>query len=122
MKDILNIEEIKKQLTIFAEKREWNKFHSPKNLVMAAGVEMAEIIEIFQWITEEESFKIKDSADLKTQVSHEIADVFLYLIRLADILNIQLNQSLIDKININEKKYPLNLVKGSSKKYNQYKK
>lgn len=103
-------------LSKFAKERDWEQFHSPKNLVMALTGEVGELVECFQWLKEEESF----SPDKLDEVKDEMADVFLYLIRLADILEIDLFECSRQKIKKNEKKYPKDKVKGSNKKYNEY--
>ena len=100
----------------FASDRNWEQFHSPKNLAMALTGEVGELIEHFQWLKEEDSFMPED----KKGVEEEIADVFLYLLRLSDRLDIDLLKVSEEKIKKNEKKYPVDLVKGSSKKYNEY--
>lgn len=115
----MDIEQIKQKLRDFAEMREWNQYHSPKNLASAISVESAELLEIFQWLSEEESknLTLKD----KSKVEQEVADVFLYLIRLADKLDINLLNVAERKIAINEMKYPVELSKGNAKKYTEFK-
>lgn len=120
MSDIMDIDLLKKRLTEFAEAREWKKFHSPKNLSMALAVEAGELLEIFQWYTEEESSDVKDDPLTKEKVSHELADIILYLTRIADQLNINLNEAVLNKLTINHRKYPIAKVKGSAKKYTEY--
>lgn len=115
----MDIEQIKQKLRDFAEMREWDQYHSPKNLASAISVESAELLEIFQWLSEEESknLTLKD----KSKVEQEVADVFLYLIRLADKLDINLLDVAERKIAINEAKYPVELSKGNAKKYTEFK-
>jgi dCTP diphosphatase len=113
-----DFDEIKDYLREFAEKREWTQFHSPKNLAMALSVEVAELLEHFQWLTEEQSKNIPPE---KLQpIADEIADVQLYLIRLADQLNVNILQAIAEKTLKNEAKYPVEKVKGSAKKYDEY--
>ncbi len=121
MTDKIDVEKIKKMLAEFAEARDWEKFHSPKNLCMAIAGESGELLEIFQWMTEKESIQVKNQPELAEQVSHELADIILYIIRMADLLDIDLNASIQTKMAINNKKYPVERVKGSAKKYDQYK-
>lgn len=102
----------------FSEERDWDKFHSPKNVAMALTVEAAELQECFQWLTEEESSSL--TAKQITAVRDEIADVQLYLIRLASKLNIDIEKACWQKLEKNAKKYPAHVVKGSAKKYNEY--
>jgi dCTP diphosphatase len=112
------INQIKLRLRQFAEEREWDQFHSPKNLSMALIVEAAELVEHFQWLTEEQSRSLeKKHLD---KVKEELADIQIYLIRIADKLNIDLLDSVKHKIEANAKKYPSEKVRGSSKKYTEY--
>ncbi len=120
MADTIDVEQVKKMLAAFAKARDWEKFHSPKNLSMAIAGESGELLEIFQWMTEQESTQAKNEPELIEQVSHELADIILYAIRMADLLSINLNASIQGKIAINNEKYPADRVKGSAKKYNQY--
>jgi len=112
-----NLEELKLQLRQFAEERDWDQFHSPKNLSMALSVEAAEIVEHFQWLTEEQSKNL--SQDKLEKVGNELADTFIYLIRLADKLGIDLLAATENKIEINQGKYPVGKAKGNAKKYTE---
>ena len=100
----MNILEIQKQLEEFANDRNWNQFHNPKNLVMALSVEASELVEIFQWLTPEQSDLIMDSSESE-HVKEEMADVLIYLIRLADKLNVNLEDAVVEKIVKNGKKH-----------------
>jgi len=115
----MNLPDIQQRLRKFAEDRNWEQFHSPKNLSMALAAEAAELLEIFQWLTEEESKDIINSEEEIVQVKKEIADVFIYLIRLADKLNIDIEKEVLAKIALNEKKYPVDLSKNNAVKYNR---
>lgn len=106
------------KLRDFAEERDWEQFHSPKNLSMALAVESAELLEQFQWLTEAQSSAL-DQKQLD-RVEEEIADVFLYLLRLADVLGLDMISAAEKKLIKNAKKYPVEKVKGSSKKYDEY--
>jgi len=112
------IEELKLKLKEFAQVRDWEQFHSPKNLSMALSVEVSELVEHFQWMTEAQS------ADLSPQrhaaVAFEMADIFIFLLRLSDQLNVDLMEITKRKMELNNKRYPVDKVKGSSKKYNEY--
>ncbi|MBN5151514.1 nucleotide pyrophosphohydrolase [Stenotrophomonas pavanii] len=103
----------------FAEARDWAQFHSPKNLVMALSGEVGELNEIFQWMTEADSFKAASSEATANSVRDEIADVALYLIRLSDVLGIDLNEAVSSKLVMNAAKYPVDLSRGVSTKYNK---
>jgi len=115
-----DLEQIKTRLRTFATDRDWEQFHSPKNLVMALSVEVAELMEHFQWLTEENS-KILSGSKLE-EITDEIADVQLYLIQLADKLGVDILDASNNKIGKNEAKYPADKVRGSSRKYTEYKK
>lgn len=113
-----DFDELRERLARFAAERDWDKFHSPKNLSMALIAEAAELVEHFQWLTEEQSFNVPP-AKLK-EVETELADVLIYLVRTADKLGIDLLQAARHKIELNEKKYPSEKVRGSAKKYTEY--
>lgn len=115
----MDIKAIQKKIAIFAEERDWEQFHNPKNLSMALAVEAAELLEIFQWLTEEQSKDIINSEKSMAHVKEEIADVFLFLARLADKLDIDIEKVALDKIEINRIKYPIELSKGNAEKYNR---
>jgi NTP pyrophosphatase (non-canonical NTP hydrolase) len=104
-----------RQLRDFAADRDWDQFHSPKNLASALSVEAAELLEPFQWLTEEQSRNL--SPEKREAVRKEIADVLIYLIRLADKLDIDLLQAARDKIVENAAKYPVEKSRGSARKY-----
>src|SRR5437867_812602 len=101
----------------FAADRDWDQFHSPKNLASALCVEAAELLEHFQWLTDRES-KSLSTATLQ-KVQGEMGDVLLYLIRLADKLNVNLLEAARNKIEINARKYPAAKARGNSRKYTE---
>lgn len=107
--------ELRDQLRQFAEDRDWDQFHSPKNLASALAVEAAELLEPFQWLTEAQSQALSD--EQSTAVRQEMADVLIYLVRLADKLNVDLTAVARDKIAENAAKYPIGKVRGSARKY-----
>jgi NTP pyrophosphatase (non-canonical NTP hydrolase) len=108
---------LREALREFAAARDWEQFHSPKNLAMALSVEAAELLEHFQWLTEEGSRGLaKDELD---KVGEEMADVLLYLIRLADKLDVDLLQAAARKMQLNAAKYPADKARGNSIKYTQ---
>jgi len=111
-----SLEQIKTRLREFAAERDWDQFHSPKNLAMALIVEAAELVEHFQWLTEEQSQSLPP--DKLAEVEQEIADIQIYLIRLADKLGVDMEKAVNAKIELNEKKYPAEKVRGSALKYN----
>ena len=111
MKDLI------RELREFAKERDWEQFHSPKNLAMALVVEAAEIVEHLQWLTEEQSKNLPP--DKLAEIKEEIADVLIFLTNLADKLGIDPLEAAKDKIEKNKKKYPVEKAKGSAKKYNE---
>jgi dCTP diphosphatase len=111
-------QDLEERLRNFAEERDWDQFHSPKNLSMALITEAAELVEHFQWLTEKESTLIQ--GDKLEAVRMELADIQIYLIRIADKLNVDLLDAVDKKIAINEQKYPVDKVKGQNKKYTEY--
>ena len=114
----MNIKEIQEKLAKFAEERDWDQFHSPKNLVMALTSEVGELNELFQWLTEGQS-SIKDDSSKTDEIRQEIADIFIYVLRLAAKLDIEIEEAVREKIEINAKKYPIDLAKGNATKYNR---
>lgn len=110
--------DLRDKLRQFAAERDWDQFHSPKNLAVALSVEASELLEHFQWLTDEQSTRMPpEKRDL---VRDEMADVLLYLIRLADKLGVDLLDAAAQKIDKNAIKYPAGLVRGSMKKYSDY--
>lgn len=109
--------QIRDRLRDFAAVRDWNQFHSPKNLAIALSVEAAELLEHFQWMPDQDSLTMPP--DKLSRIDEEVADVFLYLVRLADILNIDLIQAANRKIEANSRKYPVEKARGSAKKYTE---
>jgi NTP pyrophosphatase (non-canonical NTP hydrolase) len=102
----------------FAEERDWDQFHTPKNLSAALCVEAAELLEHFQWVQRGDAAEL-GGAKLE-QVRHEMADVLVYLVRLADKLDIDLNAAVRDKMVLNRAKYPADKVRGDARKYSEY--
>jgi len=110
---------LKKQIQDFAEDRDWEKYHSPKNLAIGLNVESSELLEIFLWLTEDESKKLNERqlANLK----QEIGDVMIYLTSLAGKFDFDPIECAKEKIELNKVKYPAKIVKGSARKYTDYK-
>jgi len=102
----------------FAQDRDWEQFHSPKNLTMALSVEVSELLEHFQWMPDQASYALGEAK--QQLVAYEMADVFIYLLRLSDQLNVDLMSVTREKMKINDERYPVSKVKGSSKKYSEY--
>ncbi len=112
------LEQLKHRLREFAAERDWEQFHSPKNLSMALIAEAAELVEHFQWLTEVQSAQLP--AEKLREVETELADILIYLIRMADRLGVDLIAAAQRKIAINEAKYPADKVRGRSNKYTEY--
>jgi dCTP diphosphatase len=110
--------ELQRRLAAFAAARDWDQFHSPKNLAMALSVEASELLEEFQWLTEEQSSTL--DAERRERVRLEMADVLIYLVRLADKLGVDLMRAAHDKLALNEHKYPAERVRGDARKYTEY--
>jgi NTP pyrophosphatase (non-canonical NTP hydrolase) len=113
----VNIDDLAARLRAFARDRDWEQFHAPKNLAMALAVEASELMEHFQWLTERQSAELSPAA--KEQVATELADVFIYTVRLADRLGVALEPAVEAKILANAAKYPIEKSRGSAKKYSQ---
>jgi NTP pyrophosphatase (non-canonical NTP hydrolase) len=103
----MSIADLQRQLREFAAERDWEQFHSPKNLVMALVGEAGELTELFQWLTPDESVRVMDDAASADRVRDEIADVLAYLLRLSDVLGVDLEEALAAKIIKNAAKYPI---------------
>lgn len=115
MKDL---EAIRQCVAKFAAERDWDQFHSPKNLAMALSVEVAELMEHFQWLSEAQSGDLDEST--RAAVADEIADVQVYLVRIADSVGVDILSAVATKMEKNAQKYPADKVRGSAKKYNAY--
>jgi dCTP diphosphatase len=112
-----DLEGLRTQLRAFAAARDWEPFHSPKNLAMALSGEAAELLEVFQWLTEEQSHRL--DAQARSAAADEVADVLLYLVRIADKLDLDLLAEAQRKLADNERRYPVDKARGSAKKYTE---
>jgi NTP pyrophosphatase (non-canonical NTP hydrolase) len=113
------MEDLKNRLRQFANDRNWDQFHSPKNLAMALSGEAGELLEIFQWLKEDETIASNISPKNLERVKEELADIFIYLIRIADKLDVDLVREANIKIEKNSEKYPVDLSRGNAIKYNR---
>jgi len=111
------LESLRDELRSFAAERDWDQFHSPKNLAMALSAEAGELLEVFQWLTPEESATL--APEKHAAVSEEIADVLLYLVRLGDQLGIDPVAAAQRKLAENERKYPADKARGNARKYTE---
>jgi dCTP diphosphatase len=102
------------RLRTFARERDWEQFHTPKNLAMALSVEAGELLELFQWLTPEQAHAICSSQTDAQRVQEELADVLIYLVRLADVLNVNLEPAVEAKLRANAQKYPTELARGNA--------
>lgn len=114
-----DFDRIKRQVRQFVVERDWDQYHSPKNLSMALIVEAAELVEHFQWLTEEQSANLPP--EKLAEVEQELADIQVYLISLANNLKLDLIAAVDKKLVLNAQKYPADKVRGSNKKYSEYK-
>ncbi len=117
MSEANSLDDLRQALRQFAAERDWDQFHSPKNLAAALAVEAAELLERFQWLTEEESRALPP--DEHARVREEVADVLLYLIRIADKLDVDLLAAASDKLRLNAQKYPVDKARGKATKYSK---
>ncbi|MBM4219040.1 MAG: nucleotide pyrophosphohydrolase [Gammaproteobacteria bacterium] len=113
-----DLPELAARVREFVAERDWDRFHSPKNLAMALSVEASEVVELFQWLTEEESAALDD--DRHRRVAEELADVLWFLVRLSDRLDIDLLEAAERKLAANAAKYPADRVRGDARKYDEY--
>ena len=111
------MENLRLVLREFVSERDWEQFHNPKNLAMALAIEAAELMEPFQWLSEEQSKVLSPKA--KAAVEDELADVFIYLVRLSDVLGVDLMKEALRKIERNREKYPVEKVRGRAVKYTE---
>jgi len=113
-----DLDSIRDLVRVFVDERDWDQFHTPKNLASALTVEAAELLEHFQWLHSGSAEEL--GALTLREVSHEMADVLVYLVRLADKLGIDLGVAVDEKMALNRAKYPADKVRGDARKYDQY--
>ncbi len=116
---LIEVSALGEALAAFAAERNWDQYHSPKNLAMALTGEVGELSEIFQWLSEEASRSVAINPDTATAVREELADVTLYLVRLAYVLGVDLNEAVTQKLQKNAAKYPVEKSHGNHKKYDK---
>lgn len=115
----IDVRKINEKVSHFNEERDWDQFHSIKNLSMALSVECSELVEIFQWLKEEESNQVSGNLKLKEKVEEEVADIFIYLMRIAIKSDIDIEDAVLKKIARNSEKYPVDKSKGLARKYTE---
>jgi dCTP diphosphatase len=113
-----DLNQIRRRIRKFRDERDWMQFHDPKNLACSISIEANELLEHFQWSSSRQSLAV--ARKNKTEIAQEIADVAIYLIELADNLGIDLTKAVFEKLKHNAEKYPADKVRGSSKKYTEY--
>lgn len=117
MDDVITIDELKSAVRKFCDERQWEQFHTPKNLAMAIAAEAGELLEPLLWIDGEASADAAREPDMRQQLMDELADVLILCTRLADVTEIDLSQAIEDKLAKNREKYPVSKSRGSAKKY-----
>lgn len=110
--------DIRERLAAFARERDWDQFHTPKNLAMALSVEVAELVEHYQWLPSGVDTELDDAK--RAGIRHELADVLMYLVRLADKSGVDLHAAVLEKMELNALKYPAGQVRGDARKYSEY--
>ncbi len=113
----LDLNTIRDRLRKFVNERDWNQFHNPKNIAIALSIESSELLELFQWLTDAESQELDKGKQREAEM--ELADILIYLIRIADKLDIDLLDAVAKKLEINEQRYPVSKVKGKAVKYKE---
>ena len=119
-KSLVDVGKLQGELARFARERDWEQFHSPKNLVMALTGEVGELSELFQWLSEGASREVGRDAATSRPVRDELADVLFYLVRLATVLEVDLNEAAASKLHSNAKKYPIDKARGNARKYSEF--
>jgi NTP pyrophosphatase (non-canonical NTP hydrolase) len=114
---LVDVTRLAAALRRFSDERDWEQFHSPKNLAMALTGEVGELVEIFQWMSEAQSRKACEDARLRQAIQDELADVTMYLVQLATSLGVDLDAAVVDKMRRNAQKYPVDTSRGSSARY-----
>ena len=115
----MDVKRLTADLRTFANEREWDQFHTPKNVAISIALEASELLEIFQWSRGEASWDEVAEPSVKERVEDELADVLLYLLRFADLAGINLEAAALRKLQANGLKYPVDLARGSDKKYDE---
>lgn len=113
-----SLQDIRERLAAFAQERDWDQFHTPKNLAMALSVEVAELVEHYQWLPTGADTELDDAK--RSGIRHELADVLMYLVRLADKSGVDLHAAVLEKMVLNAEKYPVEQVRGDARKYSDY--
>lgn len=118
-KQLIDVKNLAASLQRFADDRDWQQFHSPKNLLLALTGEVGELCEVFQWMSEADSVAAAKHPATAQAVKDELADVLMYLVRLSSVLGVDLNEAVTSKLALNDQKYPVDKAKSTSKKYDR---
>jgi dCTP diphosphatase len=113
----VDLEEVTRRVKLFADEREWGKFHTPKNLAMAVGAEVGELLDVFRWVSDDESQHPDETT--RSLAEEEVADILILLVRLADVVSIDVTDAFERKMAQNEEKYPAARVRGTATKYSR---
>jgi len=116
----LDIKDLQQKVIEFRDRRDWAKYHNPKDLAISLSLEAAELLEIFQWKDPEEVDELKADEKSLKQVKEELGDILIYSLTLAHEFNLDPSEIILDKILVNDKRYPADKVRGKSKKYTEY--
>lgn len=122
MPERITLQEIKEKISQFIRKREWEQYHSPKNISMSIAIEAAELMEHFQWLSPEESRKLLGNAARRAEIEDELADIAIYVLDFCNLFSIEIEKIILRKLGKTAKKYPVRLVKGKAHKYTYYQK
>jgi len=114
---LIEVSLLQEAVALFARERDWERFHSPKNLAMALTGEVGELVELFQWLSEDDSRRVACEPATARRVRDEIADVLVYLVQLAAVLEVDLDEAVRSKLAANARKYPIASARGNAKKY-----
>jgi NTP pyrophosphatase (non-canonical NTP hydrolase) len=115
----IDLKSLTQDIETFVHERDWDQFHSVKNLAMALSVESSELLEIFQWMREEDSNRVHQNEKLLEKIEDEVADVFIYLLRIISKTHLDLETCVRNKMDKNARKYPVDLSRGNTKKYTE---
>ncbi len=120
MRKNIAFQEIKEKIKQFVKERDWEQYHSPKNLSMSISIETAELMEHFQWLTIEQSKELLKDRKKRIEIEDEIADIAIYVLDFCNIFNIDFEKIVAAKLRKNKKKYPIRLSKGKTNKYTEF--
>ena len=121
MDEKMTISQLKNEIEKFSEEREWKKYHNPKDLAISISIESAELLENFQWLTDQEIIQKLEDSEKLAKIKSELADVLVYTISLSNKLSFDISEIILDKMKKNKRKYPVEKIKGKYKKYTEIK-